>query len=250
MSRSITLPALALIGLMGMMSAACGDASQEDAARTGKTDCGRFGGQAVSCEAGQYCADQVLNECAQGCTSDRNCDAAQVCVKASGQNVGVCQRSGATPTPTPTPTPEPEPEPKPTTTQARCEAAVDKARGCGALSAQEVAAVKAACADSSADGTLLAKALADCVEAAKVCGAELNTCLRGDQGPGDGPTCEQRGAGFTTCGGEDGLTSCCQPGQYCEDALFGECELGCLSDANCAANQRCALGGGSPGRCL
>ena len=40
------------------------------------------------------------------------------------------------------------------------------------------------------------------------------------------------GPGFTSCG-----DNVCQPGQYCGFAMF--CSVGCTSDANCAANQRC-----------
>lgn len=72
----------------------------------------------------------------------------------------------------------------------------------------------------------------------------LQACLFGG-GPlfGDGP--EQ---GYTECGdfladpGEDIL---CQPGQYCDDPTFSECADGCLSNENCADDQRCVKADGT-----
>ena len=49
--------------------------------------------------------------------------------------------------------------------------------------------------------------------------------------------------GFTDCtpmGFEDTPTVC-QPGQYCEDSVLAECENGCLSNINCAADQTCEI---------
>lgn len=49
----------------------------------------------------------------------------------------------------------------------------------------------------------------------------------GDSSGGDGQ-------GFTECGGVT-----CQPGQYCVDSRFDDCQPGCTSDVNCAENQSC-----------
>jgi len=64
------------------------------------------------------------------------------------------------------------------------------------------------------------------------------------------------------CGGADssnlrsGVTVCgsaavtCQAGQYCSDARFAECSVGCLSNDNCASDQTCvAAVGSSVGSC-
>jgi len=61
------------------------------AERTGRTPCGSFGEEEIFCNNNQYCADQVLNRCSEGCTSDQNCVEAQVCVKSGGDGVGACQ---------------------------------------------------------------------------------------------------------------------------------------------------------------
>lgn len=47
--------------------------------------------------------------------------------------------------------------------------------------------------------------------------------------------------GFTACGDYVGETQYCQPGQFCENALWNRCEIGCLSDVNCASNQECVI---------
>jgi len=52
--------------------------------------------------------------------------------------------------------------------------------------------------------------------------------------------------GFTECGDFEE----CQPGQYCEDSVFGECAEGCLSNVNCASDQVCSIPDGqSVGTC-
>lgn len=44
--------------------------------------------------------------------------------------------------------------------------------------------------------------------------------------------------GYTECG--DFIDDePCQPGQFCVDSTFNECEPGCTSDVNCASNQVC-----------
>jgi hypothetical protein len=46
----------------------------------------------------------------------------------------------------------------------------------------------------------------------------------------------------------------CQAGQYCADATFSDCVLGCLSNANCADDQSCEKEpddfGGDVGTCV
>jgi len=90
-------------------------------------------------------------------------------------------------------------------------------------------------------------------------------CSGGDDG-GDSDTANTSttsGTGSTTAGtsqGETGgtldpgVTDCtppgltqvlCQAGQYCEDSVLGICTNGCLSNANCAADQTCEKAGGA-----
>lgn len=64
-------------------------------AGNGMTDCGMFGDEAVVCQAGQYCQDQVLSTCVNGCLSNDNCTSEQTCEKESGEEVGTCQNVGA-----------------------------------------------------------------------------------------------------------------------------------------------------------
>lgn len=58
-------------------------------------------------------------------------------------------------------------------------------------------------------------------------------------------TCQNKGKqtpppnGTTSCGERGGEPVMCQAGQYCESPTFGRCELGCLSNANCAIDQSC-----------
>lgn len=47
--------------------------------------------------------------------------------------------------------------------------------------------------------------------------------------------------GYTDCGDFLGDEVLCAPGQFCLDWSFSECEIGCLSDVNCASNQYCHL---------
>jgi hypothetical protein len=64
------------------------------------------------------------------------------------------------------------------------------------------------------------------------CGAD------GQDGAGaDGGNSRQ---GFTDCGNfPDQQPKTCNPGQYCADEGFSECELGCLGDYNCEAGRTC-----------
>ncbi|MEC9442972.1 MAG: hypothetical protein VYE40_17900 [Myxococcota bacterium] len=53
--------------------------------------------------------------------------------------------------------------------------------------------------------------------------------------------------GYTQCGdflADPGQKNYCQPGQYCEDPTFSECIEGCLSNENCADDQRCVKSDG------
>jgi len=59
--------------------------------------------------------------------------------------------------------------------------------------------------------------------------------------------------GFTPCGdflAGWGESVICQPGQYCADETFSECELGCLSDYNCEDGKYCSgASNQGPGSC-
>jgi hypothetical protein len=65
-------------------------------------------------------------------------------------------------------------------------------------------------------------------------------CLIIDQTGG-----EEMSRGYNECGdfGADG-TVYCQPGEYCEDPTFSDCKPGCLSNENCAEDQRCVKSDG------
>lgn len=60
----------------------------------GVTDCTPPGLPEVVCQAGQYCADQTLADCQNGCLSNDNCASDQTCEKADGEDVGTCQNVG------------------------------------------------------------------------------------------------------------------------------------------------------------
>ncbi|MFK7990552.1 MAG: hypothetical protein AB8I08_31310 [Sandaracinaceae bacterium] len=62
---------------------------------------------------------------------------------------------------------------------------------------------------------------------------------------------DTRPRGFTDCGDfPDGPVEC-QPGQYCVDPTFSECQPGCTSDVNCADGQTCEKVGTNPvGNCV
>lgn len=52
--------------------------------------------------------------------------------------------------------------------------------------------------------------------------------------------------GYTECGDfVSNGTVYCTPNQYCEDPTFSECALGCLSNDNCADDQRCVKSDGT-----
>ncbi len=47
--------------------------------------------------------------------------------------------------------------------------------------------------------------------------------------------------GYTSCGDFMSDDVWCQPGQFCADSTFSDCDIGCLSDVNCASNQVCVI---------
>lgn len=56
--------------------------------------------------------------------------------------------------------------------------------------------------------------------------------------------------GYTYCGEFANEEVWCHPGQYCDDPVFTECRIGCLSDVNCASNQFCDITApNEPGTC-
>jgi len=96
------------------------------------------------------------------------------------------------------------------------------------------------------------------------------SCSGGDDGGGTDSASTSTTSGTTTAGtgtssGETdgmldpGVTDCtppglpqvlCQAGQYCQDSVLGMCTNGCLSNANCAADQTCEkVGGANEGTC-
>lgn len=62
----------------------------------GFTDCGNFPTRTlVQCPPGSFCDDPTFSKCAAGCLSDINCANNQICDKASGAQVGICQNTNA-----------------------------------------------------------------------------------------------------------------------------------------------------------
>lgn len=60
--------------------------------REGYTECGNNPATGPQyCAAGQYCADPTFFDCQTGCIGEQNCTASQVCVKESGNDIGLCQ---------------------------------------------------------------------------------------------------------------------------------------------------------------
>lgn len=88
------------------------------------------------------------------------------------------------------------------------------------------------------DGCLSNENCAEDQRCVKADGTQIGAC----QNKGKHPATEPRittPTGATACGTFSGEEVMCQPGQYCEDSRFNRCELGCLSDGNCAPNQLC-----------
>lgn len=65
----------------------------------GQTQCGPDPSFSVTCQAGQYCANQDLRDCQNGCLSNQNCASDQTCIIPTGESVGACQNN-TNPTPT------------------------------------------------------------------------------------------------------------------------------------------------------
>lgn len=166
-----------LMGCLILGLYACGDdnnvENEENPAstKTGRTQCGEVGGDKQYCEANRYCADQILSRCADGCASNNNCAEDQTCVKSAGEDFGSCMNKttgggggggGG----------------DDTTTTGRCNKAAERGGSCSVLTPQEVAALKAFCADMDPDAQIFAKAIADCTDAvSETCGADLETCF-------------------------------------------------------------------------
>ena len=89
---------LAACGPMGGDSGTGGDGDDGDngggeTTCTGKTECGSLPtGEIIECNDNQYCVDQILSRCAEGCTSDQNCVEGQTCLKDGDTGVGTCQK--------------------------------------------------------------------------------------------------------------------------------------------------------------
>ena len=82
-------------------------------------------------------------------------------------------------------------------------------------------------------------------------GADLGSCVSlEDLGESGEVERDDSNRGYTSCGSGSSKVEC-HPNQYCADTRWGECELGCLSDDNCASNQFCdKLAGEHVGSCL
>lgn len=132
----------------------------------GFTSCG-----SVTCQPGQYCYDEILLDCRNGCLSDLNCTDNQVCDKGSADE-GVCQNVS-------TPNPGPGPGPAPTDEIARCKTGCEEAQACGLFDVATTVECTAACGVLSDPQ---AKALADCVEN-QGCGSGLPGCYNLECGP-------------------------------------------------------------------
>jgi hypothetical protein len=87
--------ALFILGCLLSMLAACGGTAAMDGDdgntcgdddRSGHTQC-----VGNVCNAGQYCDMSTFPTCTPGCTSDENCGPGDVCARATGAAVGVCQ---------------------------------------------------------------------------------------------------------------------------------------------------------------
>lgn len=111
-SRTSQAPSIFLGFALACATAACGggdDDDNDDASASNSASAGETGdepGQGITdctppsltklvCQAGQYCADAFLGACENGCLSNDNCAADQVCEKAPGEDVGSCQNTGS-----------------------------------------------------------------------------------------------------------------------------------------------------------
>lgn len=73
-------------------SSSGGATSSGGSSANGVTACGNNLREDVKCQAGQYCEDQTLSICTDGCLSNTNCADDQECIKADGENKGSCQK--------------------------------------------------------------------------------------------------------------------------------------------------------------
>lgn len=131
----------------------------------GFTACG-----VATCQPGQYCYDELLADCRNGCLSDLNCTDNQVCDKGSIDE-GICQNVS---------NPNTNNNNNQTTDQiARCKTACEDAQGCGLFDVATTVECTAACGVLSDPQ---AKALADCVDN-EGCGLGLPGCYNMECGP-------------------------------------------------------------------
>lgn len=130
----------------------------------GFTSCGQ-----VTCQPGQYCYDEIFDDCRNGCLSDLNCTDNQVCDK-SGTDVGVCENT------TPTNTNNNNTN---TDQIARCKSSCEEAQACGLFDVATTVECTGGCTTLS---DAQAKALADCVDNAG-CGLSLPGCYNLECGP-------------------------------------------------------------------
>lgn len=132
------------------------------------TNCG-----GVSCQAGQYCADDRFGRCENGCLSDGNCADNQFCDKTQhpdpfDDNVGSCENEEAT-----------RMMPPSTDELARCKQACTILTGCSAISAADAVECNNGCTTAS---EAQRKAVADCVGEWD-CGGGIPACTNIECGP-------------------------------------------------------------------
>lgn len=92
-----------------------------------------------------------------------------------------------------------------------------------------------------ADGCLSNENCAEDQRCVKADGTQIGSCQAEVKRPASNPRGvegNERPAGLTSCGEGDNASTC-QPGQYCDNAYFGLCDEGCLSDLNCGDEQLC-----------
>lgn len=130
----------------------------------GFTSCG-----ASTCQPGQYCRDDILADCRNGCLSDLNCTDNQFCDKGT-TNDGVCQNKA----------PNNTNNNNTNTDQIqRCRTACEDAQACGLFDVPTTVECTTGCGGLSDPQ---AKALADCVDN-ESCGLGLPGCYNLECGP-------------------------------------------------------------------
>jgi hypothetical protein len=172
--RQISALALTLT----LLAAACGGTERE-AGPTGNgntntttqargfTSCGL-----ATCQPGQYCYDELLADCRNGCLSNLNCTDDQTCDKGSVDE-GVCQNVSSNNN-------NNNNNNNNTDQVARCKAACEAAQACGLFDVAGTVECNAAC---GVVGDAVAKALADCV-GNQGCSSSLPGCYNLECGPG------------------------------------------------------------------